>query len=238
MNRMNLLLRLDGLLENCKGCPKHSMQVNPKTKCAACEVYPQIREIGENLGRKKQMAIIALDDYLPLANLTAREAAEKLGVSPKDISNFRFRFKDQINARVGNKQPITAEKKHTETNNTPKKEDTAKAEYERLISALRNDLNTAHNQLEDKDELIRNLQGTIEKYQRVNCSCGDKQKEIDSLREEKNKLQDQCSKLLDKQYNDSYNLENMKNRVAFLADRCERWEKENKAMRELLRLWV
>lgn len=61
--------------------------------------------------------------------------------------------------------------------------------------------------------------------------------ELSTLRKEKRKLQEECSKLLDKQYEDDYRLENMKKRVEYFVKKVEDFEKENKALRELVKLW-
>jgi septal ring factor EnvC (AmiA/AmiB activator) len=44
----------------------------------------------------------------------------------------------------------------------------------------------------------------------VNDKFAELQKELASLREEKNQLEDKCSRMLDKQYKDNYEIENSK----------------------------
>jgi chromosome segregation ATPase len=87
----------------------------------------------------------------------------------------------------------------------------------------------------ENENMKAKIENTDSDY--LNAACEDVENEIATLREEKEKLLDQCSKLLDKQYKDDYRIENLKNRVDFFAKEAERFEKENKALRELVKLW-
>lgn len=54
MNRVSLLYKMDGLLETCKRCEKYNSTKAAEIKCKGCQVYDQLKEIGNNLGRKKK----------------------------------------------------------------------------------------------------------------------------------------------------------------------------------------
>jgi chromosome segregation ATPase len=240
MNRLNLLYKLDGLLADCKKCKRPYGA--PDIKCAGCEIYPQIREIGNRLGRKEEMArkssvSIELEDIIPLikSGLSTSAMADELGVSTKDISNFKYRFKDKINDLLTNVQPNVTEKKPSVSKTT---KDDKTDEHERLISSLRNDLKEAHAQCDEKDELLQSFKKTIEKYEQVNAACEDVENEISSLREEKDKLQNEYNKLVTNQYHKDYQVENQKTIIENLKKTLERYEDENKAFRALVRLWV
>lgn len=60
----------------------------------------------------------------------------------------------------------------------------------------------------------------------------------DSLQEKFNKLQDNYDTVIKKQYHNDYLVENQKNAIENLHKTLKRYEKENKAMRALLSLWI
>jgi chromosome segregation ATPase len=99
-----------------------------------------------------------------------------------------------------------------------------KEEYERLISALRKDLNESHKQLEDKDETIRDLKETIEKYQNINYACEDVENELSSVREELNQVSGMNEMLVEANKG--------------LQQVIERQREENTALKNLLRLML
>jgi division protein CdvB (Snf7/Vps24/ESCRT-III family) len=53
-----------------------------------------------------------------------------------------------------------------------------------------------------------------------------------------NQLKKEYDLLVNKQYQSSYTIENQKKRIEDIGKTLKNYEKENKAMRELLRLWV
>jgi predicted transcriptional regulator len=65
-----------------------------------------------------------------------------------------------------------------------------------------------------------------------------REKLIQKLQSEKEELQEKCGQLLEKQYNDDYKFQNSKNVIENLHKTLHRYETENKALRELLRLWM
>jgi septal ring factor EnvC (AmiA/AmiB activator) len=72
----------------------------------------------------------------------------------------------------------------------------------------------------------------------VNDKFAELQKELASLREKKNQLEDKCSRMLDKQYKDNYEIENLRKQGEYFAKAAEKFEKENKALREVVKLWA
>jgi hypothetical protein len=59
-----------------------------------------------------------------------------------------------------------------------------------------------------------------------------------SLEVKYNQLQKEYNLLVNKQYQSSYTIENQKKRIEDLGKTLNLYEKENKAMRELLALWI
>jgi hypothetical protein len=60
----------------------------------------------------------------------------------------------------------------------------------------------------------------------------------DSLEVKYKQLQKDYDILANKQYQSSYTIENQKKRIEAIGKTLALYEKENKAMRELLRLWI
>jgi predicted RNase H-like nuclease (RuvC/YqgF family) len=60
----------------------------------------------------------------------------------------------------------------------------------------------------------------------------------DSLEVKLNQLQKEYNLLVNKQYQSSYDMENQKKRIQDLGKTLERYERENKALRELIALWI
>ena len=87
---------------------------------------------------------------------------------------------------------------------------------------------TTQDILDYRAKMIENLQ---EELKQAGDLCR-------SLRADKEQLEEQCSQLLDKQIQDDYKVENAKKIVENLRKTVERYESENKAMRELLRQWI
>jgi chromosome segregation ATPase len=59
-----------------------------------------------------------------------------------------------------------------------------------------------------------------------------------SLEEKYNDLQQEYDKLIKNQYDKDYRLENLKKALENVNKTLERYETENRALRDLLRLWM
>jgi predicted RNase H-like nuclease (RuvC/YqgF family) len=60
----------------------------------------------------------------------------------------------------------------------------------------------------------------------------------DSLEVKYNQLKKDYDSLVNKQYQSSYTIENQKKRIVDIGKTLERYERENKALRELIALWI
>jgi division protein CdvB (Snf7/Vps24/ESCRT-III family) len=60
----------------------------------------------------------------------------------------------------------------------------------------------------------------------------------DSLEVKYNQLKKDYDSLVNKQYQSSYTIENQKKRIEDIAKTLNLYEKENKALRELISLWI
>lgn len=80
MSRLNLLYKMDGLLNQCKACPKPYGA--PEVKCKGCHIYEELRGIGNQLGRVEKMTLTK-EKYTDLKakGLTDAEIAKQEGVA-------------------------------------------------------------------------------------------------------------------------------------------------------------
>jgi chromosome segregation ATPase len=61
---------------------------------------------------------------------------------------------------------------------------------------------------------------------------------VDSLEVKYNQLKKDYDSLVNKQYQSSYTIENQKKRIEDIGKTLNLYEKENKALRELIALWI
>jgi archaellum component FlaC len=59
-----------------------------------------------------------------------------------------------------------------------------------------------------------------------------------SLQDKYDQLKEDYDKIVQQNYQKDYSIENQKKRIADLGKTLERYERENKALRELIALWI
>jgi DNA repair exonuclease SbcCD ATPase subunit len=227
--RINQLHKLDQLLEVCKICPRQKQfnhSVSAEVKCKGCSTYEQIRGIGENLGRKKQMARVAFDipvsDYIQLqAEMNKREIAKHLNVSEGTLYAWINKNNAEIKQLSSSMEPDTAEIKPSECHCT--KEDKS-AEYERVITGLKHEISALKATCVLNKEEFNKLMIEKEKLENVNAACEDVENETASLQKENESLK----KL---KYHNDYIIENQKYQLEKWAKEVEELQEENKALK-------
>jgi chromosome segregation ATPase len=210
-----MLYQLDLLFKNCKRCSHNSENGSPEIRCQGCSFYPQIRWIGEQLGRGKQVAVLTLEEYqdYKAQGMTDTQIAIKVNTLPQYISKLKRKWSIQKEKKQTEiKMNIDLSSKQANTETIGKKECACKgkeinAKYEQEITNLK-------------------------------ASCEDLENENAKLRESKNDLLTEYNKLQEAVYNNSYLTENQKKRIEDLGKTLKLYESENKALRELVRLWV
>jgi transposase-like protein len=142
MNRMDLLYKMDDLLEDCKTCEirgevKH---YNPVKLCSGCKTYKDLRVIGDKLGEERKMGKavkLTMEQYkdYKAKGLTDGQIAEELGCTPTTISNWKKRQNkaDRWERSKGENKPDTEVK--TQSKSKDVQED-LKAENGRLNREL------------------------------------------------------------------------------------------------------
>jgi chromosome segregation ATPase len=232
--RINILHKLDDLLEVCKPCDKRNILlggISPEKVCQGCSTYAEIHQLGNQLlaikKERKPMAekmVLDQDSYkvLKAQGKSDADISRQFGIKQTTLIYYKKKW------AMTNVQPNTEEVKPSECNCS---KDDKTAEYERVINEQNK---TIAEQIRNQEKLNK----IIDDYENVNAACEDVENEIATLREEKEKLQGQYNSAITKQYHNDYLIENQKKIIGDLNKTLERYACENRAMRELLRQWI
>lgn len=256
MNRLAFLSKIDDLYDsNCKKC-QYNNQKNIRYCLSECEVGKELQSLGRELetikGEKKPMTqktVLDQDSYkmFKAQGKSDKDIALEYGISQPTISYYKKKWMDEaiepIVAEVVKEEkaiekaqePIVKLKEHSETKPTATDKT---AEYESLIAELRTQLQESNENNFRKSGLIHELEQKIEKYEHISAACEDVENEIASLREDKEKLQTEYHKVVRRLHHSDYTVENQKKVIEDTNKKMERFETENKAMRNLLALWI
>ena len=181
--------------------------------------------------REKGMAKLSLEEYLKYKEqgLTDNAIIEKVKLNKQ----YLYQLKKKWN--IDDIQPVTADRKPSETHNT--KEDKT-AEYERLIKELQGKLADANSDSATKDNLIKELEAKIEQHEHIDAACDDVEDEAATFKKERDNYLDQLLDTRHKLIEKDYIAENQKKRIEDLRKTTILYAKENKALRELVSLWI
>jgi transcriptional regulator with XRE-family HTH domain len=241
MNRMNLLYKMDDLLENCKTCEirgevKH---YNPVKVCNGCETYKDLRVIGDKLGEERKMGKavkLTMEQYrdYKAKGLTDGQIAEELGCTPTTISNWKKR-QDSADrwdrSKVRNK-PDTEVETQSETKDI---QEDLKAENGRL-----------KRELEVREKAIKDLQDNAKdsvprsEFLRLHEDHKAKNDEIHSKLTSEMMLNKRVSELYDKEHSlviqlDA-ELENVREQLRQAREESVNYGKENEHLWGLLKI--
>lgn len=94
---------MDDLLEQCKSCEKSQQYFTPEL-CEGCNIYKQLREIGDSLGKidtaKPKPLKITIEEFVQhryIGKLKYKEIASLYGLNYFQINGFYQRHKKKIN---------------------------------------------------------------------------------------------------------------------------------------------
>jgi DNA repair exonuclease SbcCD ATPase subunit len=222
MNRISLLYKMDGLLEQCKPCKRPDAA--PDIKCKGCNIYSQLREIGNQLGRKKEMPKLTFEVYqdLKAQGLKDVEIAKKYGLTGPALAYHKKKWSEEATKPADGVKEVKAIEILQEDKT---------AEYERIMADLKEELSSKDKDIEQKNELIQSLQQKIQELENLNAACDDVENELASLREENEKL-------LKQKYHNDYVIENQKHKLKELAEENDKLAEENKALKILARRYL
>ncbi|MBP3038085.1 hypothetical protein J9303_01000 [Bacillaceae bacterium Marseille-Q3522] len=193
------MLRIGQLLDSCHGCPLHGKGVNPEKDCAGCSVYAELRQLGKAIEKKEDENMVAplnltVEKFVNLEKrgLDLGEMAEDLGLSKKQISNWKLNHKEEIEKFKRESwlskpvQPLEPEEHPPFAKRNWKIDyDQLKGDYDALSVKTRSDYN----------KLIEEYNAQVEKYNDLLKTTSENEKslrdEINSLKDKINSLQDQ-----------------------------------------------
>jgi chromosome segregation ATPase len=230
MNRLTLVRRMDDLLDQCKLCPIKNGRYKYEKDCVGCQVYTELRSIGNRLERGKDMkrAVITQENYRELKEngLTEKQAAEKLGISTATLWNHKKKWNQKP------KQVDTAEK-------TPPETKTTKMDVQTNMRQLIDELGEELKQERKKNkELQESFDYALESNEEFSKVLSERESEFTSLMNERNGFRDQLLDTRHQLHQKDYTLENLQKGLANAKTTLERYEAENKALRALVQLWV
>lgn len=234
MDRMNLLYKMDDLLEVCKTCKNRNKP--SREDCESCSTYLELRGIGNQLGEErilekqtgiKRLTVPMYNDY-KAKGMNQSQIAKELDCAPASVSQW-----------VKKNVKVTEQTMKISTGGTVKATHQEKNEYE---------LNRLQREIKQKNEEIRNLkekvQGTVSEKE-----FKELQEKYDAL--EKTYRVDLHQKEIDiEDLNEKYNMEHQhvidldrivenKSQLLKAADSSyERLEEETRLLRKLMMVYI
>jgi hypothetical protein len=243
MNRLQILAQIDELHDgNCKGCKYFDSYTTENTQvCKSCEIREQLQGLGQQLqsikkerkplGEKKPVLDIDTYKAMKAQERTDADIAREYGINPATLVYHKKKwFKKEPSLKV-----VEQPKEETTTKST-------KREKESELGALVNELS---GELDNKNKLVTELQAKVKELENINAACSDVEEETNELqlkldheRKAKEWAQAEYSKTLNQLHKTDAALENMKNLDLTHQKAINRYVKENKALRELVALWI
>jgi chromosome segregation ATPase len=177
MKRIDLLYKMDGLLNQCKSCERDKSGESPEVRCKGCDIYDELRGIGNQLGRvekvekkrvgrpKKVKEVNTLenqkersiDEYEALKH----QLAEKIkSESEKDSIISKLEAKVEELEHLHN----ACEDVEKESARFRKERDT----YLQQLLDTRHKLHEKDYLVENQKDVIKNTRTTLESYEREN----------------------------------------------------------------------
>lgn len=146
---------------------------------------------------------------------TDRQIAEKFSVSTATLFNHKRKWKEVISPKA--------------------KSD---SEYQQLMSELSDALEAERKSGKEKDTLIEKLEAKVKVLENLQAASKDVESEVNDLKTERDNYRDQLLETRHVLTQKDYECENMKRNIENMDKAFQRYEKENRALRELLSLWI
>lgn len=236
-SKKEIRLKICKLLDVCRECEIGPMYNEHPDKCSGCDIYTEMRTLGDMLAPRRnrfgevykevdelRKIKISVEEYLELKKqgLKEKEIAEKLGVKPVSLSNWKYRNREKL---------LVAEK----IKKAGAEKDTAKDQAEIMSEPVEVSGENSHEEIETE---ITALKKQLEALQHLPDVCSDLEEECARLRKRIDEIAEERDQALNAVRDLDYELENQKNKYESLIGLKEKLEKENKALKELVMLWV
>jgi hypothetical protein len=238
MKRMDLLYTMDNLLENCKTCEVKTSNTyyRPEIACAECEIYKQLRAIGDKLGegirmgKALEMTVEKYRDY-KAKGYTDGKVAEELGCTPTTISNWKKK----------NIKPFKVVETPKETNAPKEPKQPVKNELQDVVNTLKRQLVVRDKAIEQQKEEIEHYKTTTvskEKHSDVYNELRDKDIERVKNFEDLKKMEEAYQKEHALVINLDAELENVREQLRQAREEVVRTGQENEHLKGLVKLWM
>jgi transposase-like protein len=236
MSRLEILAKIDDLhFGNCKGCKWFdSKNKNSVEKCKACDINKQLQELGNQLIKKERKP---LGETKPVLDIYAYQDYKAQGKTDADIARD-----------YGIKQPTLSYYKKKWTNGNekavlkvveqPKEETPTKTTRREKESELGELVNELSNELNNEKKKVAELEAKVKELEHINAACTDVEEETDSLRSQVNYLTGKNAEVEEKYFDTFERLKQSDYALQNIRKTIERYESENKALRELVALWI
>ncbi|MGM0776940.1 MAG: helix-turn-helix domain-containing protein [Bacillota bacterium] len=180
---------------------------------------------GERGGSK----LFTYEDYLELEKqgLSKQQIADKMGISVATLYNRIKAWKTKA-GKTPKQETLTTVAPLLVAGEVPADK---LAELDSLAKELKKKIIDTEEELSARTSRVKDLEDQLAAVLNDNSSREELEKKIASLQEEKDGF-------LSQQLHDGYKIENLKKSLSDLKETFSTVERENVAMRELLRLWI
>lgn len=229
MKRIDLLYKMDGLLNKCKSCKRDKSGESPEVRCKGCNIYDELRGIGNQLGRVDELKLTK-ESYqdLKAKGLTDADIAKKFGVSPGTITYRRKQWFQTEQKVVEQPETVTTPKP------LPTKKESSFDEYEALKQQLAEKVKSE----KDKDTIIAHLEKKVSELEHLHMACDDVERESARYRKESNEWQEQYFGTLERLKKSDALVEGQAKVIEHTKKALELATRENEHLKGLVRLWM
>jgi hypothetical protein len=224
--------------------------------CKGCITCTEIERLGKMLDRdpekeerrtqkeESKVTKLTLEEYqdLKAQGLKDREIARKKFMNPSHVSMLKKKW------NLPSKKPVVIEKP------TPNKELPPNQETNSIIDKILPGPNTVEwlntnkelrqlnndlmNELKDKSLWIQKLQEEIQELKNLHAACEDVEAEVAHERKAKDWAQQEYARVLSELEQKDYELQNLLGKHADVYSSLIKLEKENKALKDLVKVWI
>jgi predicted transcriptional regulator len=225
-------------LENCKTCEVKTSNTyyRPEIACAECEIYKQLRAIGDKLGegirmgKAVELTVEKYRDY-KTKGYTDGKIAEELGCTPTTISNWKKK----------NIKPFKVVETPKETNAPKETKQPPQNELQSVVEALKRQLDVREKAIEQQKENLENLKvASVPRYKHNELENDYKESELERIKnfEEFKKVDEAYQQQRSIIINLDAELENVREQLRQAREEAVKAGQENEHLKGLVKLWM
>ncbi|MFT8319325.1 MAG: zinc-finger domain-containing protein [Bacillus sp. (in: firmicutes)] len=225
--------RIQNILSKGQNIKKSDIKKLKEYGVSDSKIQQALRKGVEVVGKSKiNMTVEEFVQWKHVKKFSYVEIGKKFGVGDAAIHMWKSKRAKEIEAAVK-----ALDSCETQTDKIPPKQD-KKPEYDHAMKELATKLTNRETALVEKDKLIASLKAKVEELESISEACGDVEEETAGLREEVTSLQDSLSKEIELTRELTARLEELTLRLEQKQSTPDLYAEENKALRNLVRLWI